>query len=139
VRTGFSLIELVVVVLIVGIVAAIAAPRMLDATGDARESSLLHSLSVVRDAIELYRAHQGSFPGEMGTEADFKTDLKPYLRKFPANPLKNSAVVAVKTDGTPFTGTLNGGIGWQYDNASGQFIANSGGMSSDGVKRYWEL
>lgn len=137
-RKGFSLIELVVVVLIVGILAAVAAPRMFNVSGDARENALLHSLGVVRDAIELHKATTGALPGEAGTEADLKADLAPFLREFPENPLKDSATVAIKTDGTPFTGTLNGGIGWRYDTVSGQLIANSNGTSSSG-KRYWEL
>lgn len=138
-RRAFTLVELIAVVLIIGIIAAVAAPKLFDATDDARESALVHSLSVVRDAIELYKATNGALPGEAGTEADLKADLAPFLPRFVLNPLKDSDVVAVKTDGAPITGTISGGAGWLYDNVTGQFVANSNGMSADGINRYFEL
>ena len=136
-RKGFTLVELVVVVLIVGVLAGVTAPKMFDTAGDARESALRQTLTVVRDAIELHRARAGGLPGNAGTEADFKADLVPYLRAFPKNPMKDDDTVSVKTDGAAFTGTLSGSIGWRYDNQSGEIIANSNGNGSDG-RRYWQ-
>src|SRR5688572_4410607 len=82
-RCAFTLIELVVVILILGILAAVAAPRLLGASRTAQESSLKQSLAVVRDAIERYAAqNQGRLPGDAGTQADLKADLAPHLRKF---------------------------------------------------------
>jgi type II secretion system protein G len=75
-RGGFTLIELVVVVLVLGIIASVAAPKMFDTANDARENSTIQSLAVVRDAIELHRAQNGAYPGDLGTEADLKADLK---------------------------------------------------------------
>jgi general secretion pathway protein G len=138
-RAGFTLIELVIVVLILGILAAVTVPRIVDAVDDTKEASLVNTLYEVRTAIDMHRQKVGSYPGNASTEVDFKSDLQPFLRRFAKNPIKDSDQVAVKTDGLPFTGTVAGGAGWRYDNQSGQFIANSNGMSSDGVRRYWEL
>lgn len=112
-------------------------PAEAEATADsAKENSLRHDLVVVQDAIELYIArNSGRLPGDNATQAD----LQAYLRRFPSSPLKNSAVVSVQTTGAAYTGTVTGSPDWRYDNRSGDFIANSNGAFSDGVRRYWEL
>lgn len=61
-RIGFTLIELVIVVLVLGIIAAVAAPGLRDVTTDAREKDTRQSLTTIRNAIELYRATSGSYP-----------------------------------------------------------------------------
>ena len=71
-RQGFTLVELVVVVMILGILAAVAAPKLLGTSGTATDNGLRQTLSVVRDAIERYAAENGGdFPGT--DEATFKT------------------------------------------------------------------
>ena len=113
-RTGFTLVELVVVVTVIGILAAVAVPKLVRAAGTATENGLLQDLCVVRDAIELHSAHNGGkLPGDAGTEADFKADLAPYLRKFPTNPVKNSAAVDVRSTGAAFAGAVGTSQGWR--------------------------
>src|SRR3982751_4293904 len=94
IRKGFSLVELVVVVLILGILAAVAAPRMFDTASAARDSGTKTSLAVIRDAVELFKAQNSSYP----TAATLATDLKPFLRgPFPASQIgtnQNSNVSA---------------------------------------------
>ena len=137
-KKGFTLVELVVVVLILGILAAVAAPRMFDLASEARHSAVVQSLAVVRNAIEMHKAAHGELPGEAGTEADLKADLRPFLQRFPENPLKGTSKISVKTDGVAIAGTVSGGAGWIYDSVSGQFAANSNGTSPSG-DRYWQL
>src|SRR5688500_12245653 len=85
---GFTLVELVVVVMILGILAAVAAPKLLTTSSTANENGLKQTLAVIRDAIERYAAeHGGQLPGE-GGDVDFKSDIAPYLRgKFPVCPV----------------------------------------------------
>ena len=121
-RSAFSLVELVVVILIVGILAAVAAPKMFNTASDARTNSTRASLVVVRDAIELYKAKNASFP----TDENLTTELKPYMSgPFPSVQItttnNNATVRALKTL-DPFT--PSGTEGWAYNATTGEFYVN---------------
>ena len=60
---GFTLVELLMVILILGIIAAVVLPQFQDSSMDAKNSALQHNLSIVRKALELYAAqHDGGYP-----------------------------------------------------------------------------
>ena len=68
---AFSLIELIIVVVILGLVAAIAVPRISRAAEATAEAKIKADLGVLRKAIELYAAeHNGIFPGANGDGAN---------------------------------------------------------------------
>jgi len=74
-RKGFSLIELVIVIVILGIVAAIAIPRIGSGSRNAGESALTANLASLRNAIDWYYGeHHNTFPGTktdgLGNAAD---------------------------------------------------------------------
>jgi general secretion pathway protein G len=121
-RQGFTLVELVVVVMILGILAAVAAPKLLGTSGTATDNGLRQTLAVVRDSIERYAAENaGEFPGT--DAASFKTALLPYLRgQFPMCPVgaNKDADIAYGTTSTP-----DGTTGWMFNSTTGEFIVNS--------------
>ena len=122
-RKGFTLVELVVVIMILGILAAVAAPKLLGTTNTARENGLRQTLSVVRDAIERYTAENEGFPP--GT--DLAAELQLYLRgPFPTCPVGNTnSDIAAAATSTP------GGLqGWRYNTSTGEFIVNDAGYST---------
>jgi len=64
-RSGFTLVELLIVVIILGVLAAVAIPQFTDTTGDAREATLDTNLNQLRNAIELYyHQHNNKYPGQ---------------------------------------------------------------------------
>jgi general secretion pathway protein G len=109
-RTGFTLVEILIVVIILGILAAIVIPQFTQASNDARSSALLSDLQTMRSQIELYRVqHADRLPcmdatGTLDTAANLVLRLTgctdqlgnivaagtagafgPYLQTFPTN------------------------------------------------------
>lgn len=124
-RSAFTLVELVVVIMILGILAGVAAPKLLNTSGQANTASLRQSLAVVRDAIELYAAqNSGTLP------ANPTTDLGAYLRgDFPASPVgTGDASISVVGSGNALTAA--GTTDWRYDSTTGEFISDTTGYDN---------
>lgn len=144
-RKGFTLVELVVVIMILGILAAVAAPKFLTTSAKATDNGIKQSLSVVRDAIELYAAENGGdLPGADGNVATFKSDIDPYLRgnaTFPKCPVgvKDDSVKMVAGAGA-LAGEAAPTESWAYGYETGEFIVNySVATNSDATVQYDEL
>ena len=136
---GFSMLELVIVIVILGIIAAIAIPRLSRGSEGAAEGALKADLRVLREALELYRAeHDGALPP--GDKIDmallgysdrantmFGVDeagvlgiiYGPYVRypppSLPVGRRKGAVGISIGTDVW---------VGWVYDPAAGTITAN---------------
>jgi general secretion pathway protein G len=142
-RNGFTLVEILIVVVILGILAAIVIPQFSDASTEAKNSSLASDLQTVRSQIQLYKIqHNGDLPGftngvansvtftdamtkyttvagaVAATQAPASGVYGPYLQAIPKNPFDNSAAVA---EGTTAAGS---GAGWYFNTTTGAFQAN---------------
>jgi general secretion pathway protein G len=131
--SGFSLIEIVVVVLLIGIIAATAAPRMFDTANTAKVNTARQSLTVVRDAIELYKAQNGTYAGSAGSGTALATDLKPFLKgpfpKVQISGAKDDGSVKYETNGNG-VGAPDGSTDWLYDTADGTLVINLSGYET---------
>jgi prepilin-type N-terminal cleavage/methylation domain-containing protein len=66
---GFTLVELLIVVIILAILAAIVVPQFADSANDARQSAFSTDLGNMRAVVELYRQQHGAYPGAVGATA----------------------------------------------------------------------
>jgi prepilin-type N-terminal cleavage/methylation domain-containing protein len=66
---GFTLVELLIVVIILAILAAIIVPQFADSANDARQSAYSTDLGNLRAVVELYRQQHGSYPGAVAATA----------------------------------------------------------------------
>src|SRR5256885_16981145 len=67
---GFTLVEILIVVIILGILAAIVIPQFTNASQDARKSSLVSQLQTIRSQLELYKLqHRDAYPTATGLVA----------------------------------------------------------------------
>ena len=128
-RKGFTLIEILIVVIILGILAAIVIPQFSSASGDARKASLQSTAQTLRSQIALYKLqHSDKLPdltangGQnwtllTATSVDAQGNtVGPYMQSTPINALTNGSVVkngtnAAAVPGADFVYDYNGGAG----------------------------
>ena len=101
---AFTLVEILIVVLILGVLAAIVIPRFANASVEAKRNGTLSSLNTVRGQIELYMLQHGDSAPDFTTYSDWEqlvqaTDARgrigakgaeaygPYMQSRPVNPL----------------------------------------------------
>jgi len=146
-KGGFTLVEILIVVVILGILAAIVIPQFTEASTEAKESRLLSDLQTVRSQIELYKIqHNDEMPGagtasftdamEQYTDVDGALAVVqapgdgvygPYIQKIPTNPWndKNTVTVAAMDPG------VAGDDGWFFNSTTGQFRADDTKLCAD--------
>jgi general secretion pathway protein G len=129
------LVELLIVVVILGILAAVVIPQFSDAGTDTKLSSLGTNLATIRGQIELYKLqHNGAYPAlaTFANQMTQKTDADgtvnaggkygPYLQRVPNNPFSNTNDVTVDAPAS--------NKAWYYNAATGEFRANDGGTTN---------
>ena len=143
-RKAFSLVELVVVVVILGVIAAIAVPRMSRGAAGASDAGLASDLSILRNAIEMYKAeHGGTYPAVATIENQLtlysnaagatnasKTGAYiygPYIAAVP------SLKVGANKGNSGIAAADAAGVGWLYVESTGAISANASESDAAGV------
>ena len=145
---GFTLVEILIVVVILGILAAIVIPQFTQASTEARVSSLQSNLQSIRSQIELYKIQHNDDPPAQATFATQMTTVTnivgsttpavgeatfgPYLQKIPVNPFTgvNPPVIG---------NAAAGAVDWVYiivDAATGQYTFDVGAGTNDESAAY---
>ncbi len=133
---GFTLIEVMVVVVILGILAALVVPRVVGRTDDARAVAVRQDIAAVMQALKLYRLDNGRYPtAKQGLEAlvarpamdPVPTNWKSYLERLPKDPW-----------GRPYL-YLNPGARGEIDVFSLGADAQPGGAGADADLGSWDL
>ena len=158
-RQGFTLVKVLIVVVILGILAATVLPQFTTANTDAQQAALVQNLQTLRSQIMLYKFQHGNVAPAFGATTSItftnamllSTDSKgntgaigtlpygPYLvGQIPANPFtggKGISIVPSIATAVPDESMLDGIniVGWLYSPSEGRIKGNNTGVASDGV------
>jgi general secretion pathway protein G len=135
-QRGFTLIEIMVVVVILGILAALVVPRVIGRTDEARAVAAKQDIAAIMQALKLYRLDNGRYPSaEQGLQALFAKpqtqpvpgNWKQYLDRLPKDPWGNVYQY------------LNPGLRGEIDVFSLGADAQPGGGGADADIGSWDL
>ena len=148
-KRGFSLVELVIVVALLGIMAAIIVPQFQNQSTKAKEAVAKEGLRILRGAIELYTAqHSGIPPGytnddpqtyPVPTNSNFYDQLtvdNRYMSKVPTNPFNFQKDIQMVGNGESFPQDPSEGYGWVYQPATMTVRLSWSGTDSDGIRYF---
>ena len=140
---GFTLVEILIVVIILGILAAIVIPQFTSASSDARNNSTASTLQTLRSQIELFKIQHADVPPKdataLWTVLGGKTSTTdttavnaagtfgPYVQNPPANPLNGFTTVAAAS------GTA---AGWVYTVGTNGYYVSATDTTGTGISTY---
>lgn len=162
-KTAFTLVEILIVVLILGILASIVVPQFSNATTIARASMVADDLRIFRTQLMVYKSQHnglslgypnaGGAPSEAVVIAQFTQasnaaaatatpgtagfTFGPYLREIPVNPLNGKSNIVVLADGAALPAGGTDAAGWIYQPSTDTFRADSPGQDDTG-KNYFD-
>ena len=144
---AFSIVEILIVVAILGILAAIVFPQLHGQSQKAKETAAKENLRILRNAIETYALeHNGIPPGYIDNNPDDGTahpaiyfqmaNTGEYISEMPDNPFNGSGDVVTIPDDQPLPAEADGNTGWIYKPETKEIRLNWPGTDSTGQKYF---
>ena len=161
---AFTLVEILIVVVLLGIIARVVLPLVADSAISARESALAQALQMLRRYVLIYTTqHLEVAPGypdgdttQASTEQAFVEQITlssnssgqtaavgtpgfergPYLARLPANPLNGLSTVQVLGDAEDFPANGDDSHGWIYKASTAEVRADNTGANDSGKAYY---
>jgi len=128
-KRAFTLVEILIVVIILGILASVVVPQMVSATNESSVTVTLNELNKLRNHVQVYRAfNSGALPNVVagnGTWGEIVTAAGDYLKEPPTNAYVggvNGRIITLAN--TPDVAFQNA-YGWIFDPATGNVWAGS--------------
>ena len=146
-KRAFSLAELMIVLALLGIMAAIVLPHLKSQSTEAKIAVAHDHLRMLRGAIELYAAqHKGVPPGypsdDVGSEPSSTSFYEQtvasgnYFRKIPENPFNNLNTMNMIGNSEAFPTKATGECGWSYQPATKTIRLDWPGTDEDGFRYF---
>ena len=90
---GFTLVEIMVVVVILGLLATLVVPAVMGASDTAREKKALTDVRAIADAVRLYRVNNGKFPESLEVLVEKDSKGRSQLEELPKDPWDHDYVI----------------------------------------------
>lgn len=144
---GFSIVELMIVVAVLGILAAVIVPQVQSHSVRAREAATRDGLRLLRGSVEVYAARHGGIPPgyedddpqNPPSSAELHAQIIStgrYMSKMPKNPFNGLTEVKMVGNAEAFPAGPTGAFGWIYQPATKTVRLDWPGVDTQGVPYY---
>lgn len=160
---GFTLVEILIVVVLLGVLAAIVIPSFANSGTAARAGSMATNLNMLRRFVLIYTSHHqevapgytdgpgsalsdevfadqamlsSNVLGETAARGTAGYPYGPYLSKIPTNPFNGLATIQMVADGDAMPAEADNSHGWIYKAATGEIRPGNSGTDDAGTAYY---